>query len=189
MDGTIIFLSDCFDTVGYSSILSFLLNLCDVDFYYIFYMLNMRPTTWAAMVFINQLQHSQGLSFGYIGWHTSCLCQLLSCLCIAAHLLEDWSVIGCRLNQSLAVLIKRLEKCIPVFCVDVAQVLYVRSYWLVESLARFQVGSPCLVHCDIEEMSSRMDSRVESALRLINVAIDLAANLESCASWLKLANV
>ena len=34
-----------------------------------------------------------------------------------------------------------------------------------------------------------MDSSVESALRLINVAIDLAANLESCASWLKLANV
>jgi len=77
--------------------------------------------------------------------------------------------------------IELLKQCVSFFSINIANILYVCTNRLVESLTWLEIRSSSLVHRDIQEMPSRVDSRVNPACLFIYVAFYRTSFLEWCA--------
>lgn len=154
-------------------------------------MLHVCTTARTAIIILCQFQHSQVASLRDILWYTASLRQMLISFVIRANLLEDSLLSGRSLNDLLGNLIQIVNERFAVRFTHLTDVLDVGTCREVESFTRFEVRSTSTGHSDIEQVTSRMNPRVKSPLRLIKMALDRAALLEGCDAfcWLKVADV
>jgi len=154
-------------------------------------MLHVCTTARTAIIILCQFQHSQVASLRDILRNTASLRQMLISFVIGANLLENDLLSWRTLNNLLGYLVQIFNERFAVRLTYLTDVLDVGTCPEVESFTRFEVRSTSTGHSDIEQVTSRMNPRVKSPLRLIKMALDRAALLERCDAfcWLKEANV
>jgi hypothetical protein len=152
-------------------------------------MLHMSASTRAARIVSRELEDAEAGALGNVAWDTTGVNQLLSCLFISAHLLEDGHVRGGRSNDLSTLLVQSSYERFPIVSFDSTDVLDVGSGCEMVALTGLEVRAAGLAHGDIEEVTCRVDTCVESSLGLVNVAVDLATLSEGGVRGHELANM
>ena len=131
------------------------------------------------MVIGNKFEHAEGLAGWDVRWHAARLGQFKLSLFVGAHFFEDRHLIRSLVDNLGALFIQSRHKGVPFVGFNVSHVLDVSALGKMEAFARLQICSPCPHHCHVEQMAGRVDTGEESALGLVNVAVDLASLCKS----------